>query len=431
MSTLLAARAHAHELEPAPTRIAFDPDDPSRIVLSAAFGLVVSSDAGARWSCAAAAGGDPTRPAPPVAVLSDALVLGSFAGVSRADAALCDFARLESSAVRDAFVPDLVRDPSDARTVWAIASTGFGADRLVRSVDGGARFEAVGEPFEAVLLERVLVAPSDPSRVYLSGYRPPSGGAARRGFVWASEDRGARFAAYELPLLEGERAPLLVGVDPARPERLFVRVPRGELDERPERLLESLDGGRSFRQRFALARLTAFAVSEDGGTLWVGSLGEGLWRAEGEDPFGRIAAREVRCAAVHGGALWLCLDPRPDGVILARSADGGATLEPRVRIDRLDGLVDCPRCSSVRVACPAWEADLESDVRGYLRGEAPTPARPFVDAGLPVECRPGAGGCAVDATGGSSRGTLVLVLAVLWLVRGCRWEGRAPPPAGG
>src|SRR5690606_12148106 len=94
LSLLLAPlTASAHGRPPRVERIAFDPNDPQRIVLSATIGLIVSEDGGETWSwvCAAAFGADPTQEDPDVVVMEDgSVVVATFDGVARGEPDLCD-----------------------------------------------------------------------------------------------------------------------------------------------------------------------------------------------------------------------------------------------------------------------------------------------------------------------------------------------------
>src|SRR6185436_11332848 len=94
-----------------------------------------------------------------------------------------------------------------------------------------------------VLMERIALAPSDPNRIYLAGFVPATADAPRRTFVLRSDDGGARFDAIEIPLEDEERTADVVAVDPTNADRIFVRIRRMDGDLVPERLLYSENGG--------------------------------------------------------------------------------------------------------------------------------------------------------------------------------------------
>lgn len=409
LAALLVApvAAAAHARPPRFSQIAFDPNDPRTIVLSATFGLATSEDGGAsfRWTCAAAYGSDPTREDSRIALVGGATLIGTFAGLARTTDR-CEF-ELAGGPVDGAFVTDVVADPRDPSVAWALASDGFGPDRVTRSDDGGATFRAIGDGIDAVLLERLVVAPSDPERMYVSGWRPPSGGAPRRAFVYASSDSGAHLTPVEIELEEGEFVPYVLAVDPEDADLVFVRIARGETDTAPERLLVSEDGGQTFRTAVELPAIAA-AVS-DGERLWVGSAA-GLWALrDGSPEAEQVGDFSVTCLGLREDELWICADPRTAPFALGRMRPGGP-IEPMLRMQDVTELAACPRCSRAGAQCPAWKPDLLADYAIWLEGaDAGTTATGLPrDAGLPPECRPAPGcGC---RTGSARPAPLALIL---------------------
>lgn len=434
---LSASIARAHQLPPRPERIAMAGD---RILLSAPFGLMVSDDAGAswRWVCAAAYGLNPVRTEPDLALAGDgSVVLGDFDGAARADHDLCAFER-PPGPTHDTYVIDVAVDPHAPDTIWGVASSGSEPSTIVRSEDGGRSWATVSEPVLAVLFEKIALAPSDSRRVYVSGFRPPSGDQPAHAFLLRSDDGGATLSRVEIPLTDGEHAPLVLAVDPNDADRLFVRMERVEGDERPERLLLSEDGGQTFESVIELPEMRGFAMSDDGATVFVGSAqGGGVWVArDGSVSFEQVAAVDVRCLTLDGSTLYLCADPITTDYALGRSDDGGATITPLLHMRDVRQLLSCPHCSSVSLVCPAWAPDLYSDVQRYYgAGDAGPREDSMPDAGPPPpECRPDAGtstpptggGCTCRAAPSSASSPLWLGAAAAgWLLR--RRRRRAGP----
>lgn len=396
--SLPAAPAIAHGRPPYVERIAFDPNDPDRIVLQFSFGLAVSEDAGAtwRWICGSAYAIDPSWEDPEITITRDGgLILGTFATAMRGAPDLCTF-EAPGGSIDDTAVLDLDADRNDPDVVWAVTSRGGGEeDRLQRTDDGGRTWRAVGDPFEP-LLESVAVAPSDPNRVYLTAIVPATSAMARRLLLLRSDDRGESFREIEIAALDEERAPKIVGVDPTNADRIFVRMPRAPLDPVPERLLYSDDGGETFRVVHSLRQMRGFAISDDGRTVWAGSgIGDGVWVArDGTLDFVQVSTLRVRCLEARGEELWLCVDQIIDGFALGRSEDGGETVERVFELDWLEEFPECPKCSATSVICPFWKDDLALDFAQYLGTDAgwePT------DASIPVECLPDLGPLGRDA----------------------------------
>jgi MYXO-CTERM domain-containing protein len=425
--------ALAHGRPTAVHHLAFDPADPDRLVLQTTFGLVESVDAGAswRWICAASYGADPTVEDPDVVVSSGgALVLATFGGVAVSD--LCEVTFAEGP-VRASYVVDLAADPTSASIVWGVVSSGVVPDVVVRSDDAGGTFAQIGTPIDDILLERIAVAPSRPTRIYASGAVPMTATEPRRAFFLRSDDAGETFARIEIPLSADERFPHVLAVDPTNPERVFVKIERAPLDADPERLLVSEDGGATFEPLFELPMLRGFAVSPDGRTLWAGSALGGLWAArDGASAFEQIGEQHVLCLEARGAELWMCLDQSFDGFALGRSSDGGASFEDRLHLDEVTELPTCARCSETAITCPAWQADLETDYEIYFgSGDGGMTGLPR-DAAVPVECGgpPPPGDCGCRATRASSGAALWLVLLGLLLARaplrtGWRSAGRS------
>lgn len=437
---------HAHGRPPYIERVAFDPNDPERLVLQFSFGLVISDDAGASWTwvCGAAYNADSTWEDPDIVITEDgSTIVGTFTTANLGAPDLCTFER-PSGSIHDTAVIDLAQSASDADLVWAVTSRGGAErDRLQRTEDGGRTWVELDTVFD-VLLESLALAPSDPARLYVSGFLPATDLRPRRALILRSNDGGASFTELDIDLLEGERTARIVGVDPTDADRLFVRMPRGALDPAPERLLYSDDGGDSFTMVHAMKEMRGFAISDDGQTVWIGSGGsDGVWVArEGSLTFTQVNDLSVRCLAARGDALWLCVDQIQSEFAFGRSLDGGETVEPLLRLDEVEALPTCPTCSTTGLTCPFWIDDLKMDFAMYLGTEPPEP----MQVTIPPECveepvlpdagaggldggvsgpdggvsPPGSGcGCRAPSSG-SSPWPAVLVLGVLALLLGRR-----------
>jgi hypothetical protein len=387
-------RAAAHGRPPAIHRIAFDPDDPDRIVAQVTFGLIESQDGGESWHwiCAAAYGVDATSEDPDLLIASGGFaLLATYSGVMRATPDLCAF-EPPSDVVSGIYTVDLAPDPRGGAIVWALVSSGVESDRVVRSEDSGATWSTIGDAIEDLLVERIAVAPSDPMRIYVTGAIPESEGQIRRAFVLRSENGGETFTPVELTFAEGERFPHVVAIDPENPERLFVRMRRGTVDPRPERLLLSDDGGRTWGTALEAPMLSAFALSEDGAIAYAGSALGGLYISRARDAvFERIGELSPRCLVVRGEELWVCANPIIDGFAIGRSTNQGTSVDPIVHLPEITEIPTCMHCSDTEVICPAWAPDLRSDYETYFgSGDGGMTGLPR-DASIPAECRPDAG----------------------------------------
>lgn len=446
--------AHAHARMPYLERIAFDPHDPDRIVAQFSFGLAVTEDAGASWHwiCAEAYGADALWEDPDVVVTDDgSVVVGTYATAMRGARDLCSF-EPSAGSIDDTAVIDLALDPEDASRVWAITSRGGGdPDHLQRSDDGGRSFRFVGEGVPA-LFESIALASSDPSRIYITAMIPASAGAPRRALLYRSDDAGETLSEpIDLGILDSEQMPVVVGVDPTDADRLFVRMKVSPLERYTERLLYSEDGGATFASVLELHQMRGFAIAADGQTVWVGSaVGDGVWIAEGGTlAFTQIDRLDVRCLAVRGEELWMCVDQLTSRFAIGRSMDRGETVDAALFLDELIELPECPTCSDTGASCPVWIDDLRLDWERAFGVDA----GPTTDASFPLECLdartteldagtrpmdagarfdagtepPPAAGCGCSAAGSGDGSPLLLALFAL-VVR--RWRSTAPRRGG-
>ncbi|MBX3271824.1 MAG: exo-alpha-sialidase [Sandaracinaceae bacterium] len=399
-----AGVASAHGRPPALYALHVDRRDPSHLVAQATWGFAVSRDGGAswRWSCAAALGVDPRFEDPRIVLGYEGRILAAtYDGVLVSDADGCLWAHDEG--IGDRWTIDLRRDPSAPERLFAVTTDVLDRDRLYVSEDEGRSFAPWSEPLDEVLLDALFVAPSRPARVYVSA-DVPGLPAERQTMVLRSDDGGRSFTRLPFTdLAEDERALRVRAVGALDPEVVFavaLRVVGTELDA--HRLLRSEDGGATFETVLRSERLADVLVSPDGETVVTGSATGGVFRS---DDAGRTFARvneglPVTCLAAVAGELYACTLEVPAGLALARSADGGASWEPIVRLSQIDRMIECPRCSDVGATCPSWQPDVAFDL-GLDGGPGVTVdpdgglGRPR-DASRPAECdgAPPPAGCA-------------------------------------
>ena len=449
----------AHGRPPFIGDIAFHPTDPDVIVARATFGLVLSEDGGVswRWICAVVTGADPTREDPPILVTPDgAILVGTFNGLGRSDAEHCEFSQPEALAGR--YIIDLYARPLAPEVVFAVATSGGDDDEIFRSDDQGQTFTRVGQPIPDVLVERVRVAPSDATRIYLSGavplgVNPPMDGGApdagptttpRRAFFLRSNDAGETFESIELPLLDGERNVHLLAVDPTDPERVLVRMTRRIIDEGDERVLLTEDGGDSWATVLMARRISGGAFTDDGTKAFVTSrLLDGLFRSvDAGLTFAQLHRLSLPCLELRGDDVYVCEDELTDEYAIGHSTDSGQTLSEVLRFSQIYDVVDCPSCTTVGHVCPMWFPDVASDLRldagnaagvdggtGRPRDAGATPSCTAMDGGVDAgpETPPPAGcGCRVSGAPTTPQGRFallgpfggMLLALALWARRG-------------
>ena len=347
----------------------------SSIALRATFGLVTSQDGGRTWAwtCEEAFGAVGMFDASMAIGFDGTIVTGTPLGLQITRSG-CSWGAPRGSPMQ-AYV-DISNDRTGRYLVSAIGPTGTD-DTIVVSSDGGSTW-TTGARIPGLYTETIEVAPSDPMRIYMSGYlrggvpillRSDDGGMTVRE---ATRDFGRGTSAY------------ISGVDPTNPDVVYIRssIGFGTI------LLRSSDGGRSFREIAATAStMVGFALSDDGGTVWVGSSdrAEGILRSERGGPFRRVAATvTVRCLRAHGGVLYVCTDEVADGYMLGCSFDGGDRIDPLFSGRALMGV--SPRCDSttqVGMVCSSLWPAQRMTLTSIDAGPIPTPVTH--DATVPLD----------------------------------------------
>lgn len=337
-----AAVAHAHGGNPQTQEVHFASD--GSLVVVATFGVLYGEPGGTfDWVCPEAIPGGRAGVAPPSALAPDgALVFGMTNGVVRGEPSGCAWS-YPSAELERRYVADLIDDPSTDALV-ALESESSGDNTLFTSTDGVA-WAPIGDPLpEGFLPERVRVAPSSASTIYVSGAYPEGPGTPRRAAVFRSASRAAGWAEHPFTLAEGERDLLLLDVDPANPDRVVAWV-RGELHDR---IVASDDGGATFVDLDAIEaaagtryRPLGYARAGDG-TLYYGNTESGLYENAAGVSTSLDKNVAVACLRVSGDVLWICGDGTDDGFAVARTTlPDVATYEPIVTFAAVGAPVGC------------------------------------------------------------------------------------------
>jgi hypothetical protein len=263
--------------------------------------------------------------------------------------------------------------------------SGGSDSRVFRSTNDGQNWSAVGASLPLAFLPLTIdVAPSDSSRIYVSGRL---GGASNfASALLRSRDGGATFEQVDIPETAEHHLAYIAAVHSSSPDVIYVRVfnPNGTA------LFETADAGTTFRKVFVgTDQLLGFAVSPDGSTVAFGGPGDGIWTMN-TDGSGLARRSNVRptCLGWSTQGLYACADQRADGFSIGRSRDDGATFESSVRFDDLCADTGCAAASSTAMTCaedwkvvgPTLGSACGSDAAA-AESEAPDPAIP-VDAGL-------------------------------------------------
>ncbi|MEZ4392637.1 MAG: hypothetical protein R3A48_16230 [Polyangiales bacterium] len=390
-----------------------------RLAVRTTFGLLLSLDRGQRWTfyCEDLLGLSNTSLwDAPIQFASDGSL---FAGLPDGMVRLRDGCTTDRvPEIGGSFTADLTASPDGATVFW-IGSTGPAANRVLVSTDGGATFSPRGTARDGVLLETVEVSGVDPQRVYVSAVQLEP----RAYLLLRSTDGGRSFR--ELPIARGDLAgAYLAGLDPRSADGVWIRAPlrTDGGGVAGTALLYSADGGERFDEvATTTGPMLGFAVRSDG-VVFYGGPDDGLWRGAPSD-FRRLSTLPLTCLRHHGGALYACANHLRTGWAVGRSADDGATFEPLLRFEEIEGPPACPAGTVGASICPGrWSVLRRTLVpdAGVSRDAA------VADAGAAEPPRAASCGCRAGGSGATGAALWAWLLAGLALRRRRRAMLRAP-----
>jgi MYXO-CTERM domain-containing protein len=318
------------------------------MLLQLTFGLAISRDQGRswRWICedsfAMPSGWDP-----PLAIGEDGTAILAMLDGMRTSPTTCAWGHPTG----DPNLPtlDLAHDAT-GRTVVAGVGTPGDPNGVYVSSDSGHTWTRGGF-IDDLFLDTVEVAPSTPSRVYVTGKIRGTMAA-----LYRSDDGGMRFREMTRDFTGGSDA-YLAAVDPTDPDVVYVRSFLGL----ETFLLKSTDGGARFTRIGSTPdRMTGFALSDDGQTVWIGANDPtiGIQRSERGGPFTRVRGSiPVRCMRYHAGVLYVCANESTEGYALGCSSDGGDRIAPLFAMRAISGVALCPAGTPAHDRCePLWTA---------------------------------------------------------------------------
>ena len=368
---------------PASNAVVFSPADEDTVMVRVTFGLLVTRDRGRswRWICERAIGFNGPEDPSYVVTKSGAIVAGLFDGLRVSRDQGCSWYPVKTDAT--VFVDLTAR--SDGAIVALASSydkhTDAGSSyktQLYLSTDDAKSFVALGPRLDATLLaETVDVAPSDPSRIYISAVRGAD--TSRQGVLLVSTDGGKHWLERATALEPKELAPFIAAVDPKRADRIYLRTSASP--ENPTRLLMTDDAGKTYRRLLAAkGPLLGFALSPDGASLHAGGPDDGLFAGSAGQDGGElspVARLKVQCLARSGDTLWACSN-EASGFIAGTSRDDGGTFQAQVHLRDIAGPIACGEGTAVAKECGT---DWKKLVNELGLGAPSTPSDAGADAG--------------------------------------------------
>ncbi len=409
---------------PASSMLVAQPDDPSHLVLRATYGLLFSSDGGGSWDwvCEKAVGYGGAEDPSVTVTKSGAVVVGTFHGMARSTDGGCTW---QHDATWPQSVVDLTLRKAAPRRVYAatcvfsrVADAGGSLFRNAVDVsdDEGESWGTRATLDPTILVDSIEVAESDPSRVYVSAIRPRGHDTA--GLLLVSDDDGAHFRELPVPFEPTDRGIYIAAVDPKNAARVYLRTTGVDSG----RLLVSEDAGKSFREAQRGGPIPAFALADEGATVYVGGPKDGLLRyaAGVVGSAEKQSSMAVQCLASIGPTLWACA-PVGAGFVLGSSTDGGRSFAPKLTLAGMRGPLRCADGASVASTCAADWAAIEALVNPRLDprsdggkvGGAVAPAGPAAKS----SCGCTTVGAPAEPGARFALGSLIAALAVLVLHR--------------
>jgi len=408
--TALSAPALANGRYPSAGQVVVHPSDPAHLVVRATYGILSTRDNGATWSwiCEAAVGYGGVED-PMMGITADGTLLaGVFKGLAYSQDLGCAWS-FAGGGLTDKYVTDLSVEKQDPSRAVLIVSNGVATNKFLtqlwETVDSGTTWTQAGVDLpEQFLGLNVDVAPSDPTRVYISGRygAPDYPGALERSY-----DRGKTWEKLDIPGSDDTHLPYLSAVDPNNPDILYMRLDGDPVDA----LLVSKDAGKSWTTAFeSTGNLYGFALSPDGATVYIGGSKDGLWRAPTSTlQFEKVADLLIRCLTATDVGLYACADEFTNGFTVGLSKDQGKTFAPVMHLASPCGPLACAEGTSVPVKC----ADAWGVTRLTIGAEPCDAGSPPDPMPTPTPSSPGCG-CRAAPSAGAGAGASIGLLIAAW-----------------
>ncbi len=412
------ATAIANGRNPHTVGIYFRPGDPQSMYVSTTFGLLSSKDAGCtfNWMCEQSIGYGGTWD-PHYAVSMDGTIFATtFEGLRVSRDGGCSFTTAPGT--EGLWIDAITIGPTGE--VWiAIAETG-GISDVMASSNNGASFESKGKQSPQIWWKSVQIAPSNPARVYITGYQVANTPSA---YFYRSDNGGAGWTPSPLANVTYGGTPVVrvQAVDPINPDILFMT---SEASNPPtgDRLYRSVDGGMTWTEVLAAGGLVHDVLIRDATHVFVATQlrtatsligGPTYASTDGGVTFTQMTGVPELACIVQGpdGALLGCgANWEPDFKSIARSTDGGTTWAKVWRFVEMNDAVQCEAGTLQHDTCDVmlWDCPTcGTDLKRQFTAKGPTCGVAAADPAVPK--KPGAGCC--DAGGdpaGLAWGLLVL-----------------------
>jgi photosystem II stability/assembly factor-like uncharacterized protein len=305
---LLGGQALANGRAPATSTINFRPGMESHIVGGMTFGVVISKDGGATWTwvCEDAVGYGGMYDPDYALTANGALFATTFDGL-RVNRDGCVY---EASVLSPPQSLNFFSAVEVAANGAIYAASVDGNDgKIYRSTDDGESFPVSAEPGQPNdWWQSLESAPSNPSVVYLAGYRLAAG-QPKQFLLFRSSDAGVSF--QPLPVDDIATMPNstieIAGISATDPDRVYARVVLAD-NSVSYALYRSTNGGQSWQKINELPGPISFVVRRNGDlVLGTQLLGSFVSRDNGDTWQPLEDAPHISCLTENSaGEVWAC-----------------------------------------------------------------------------------------------------------------------------
>lgn len=361
----LVTDAAANGRPPATSTINFKQGDEKEVAAGMTFGLLVSHDSGAtwHWMCEKAVGYggayDPDYAFSP----AGSLFATTFDGLKK----MTNGCTFDGTPPADDFISSVTLGPNGSLFYAAadtpdVATSDPGDSNIYKSTNDGATFPTSAMPGQVNdWWQSIEVAPSDATRVYLTGFR--QSGQTKTFLLFKSVNGGTSYTAMSQTGITtaANSAIEIAGISKTNPQELYLRVTL-ENNNIGDGIYRSTDGGATWTHVLSKDAGIAFVVRSNG-DLVAGTQTEGAFVShdKGATWLPLTGAPHINCLVENAAhEVWACTQNfgatgvQPDDAGIMKTTDL-ATWTKVLRYQDIQGPVLCAAGTAQKDECePMW-----------------------------------------------------------------------------
>jgi len=406
-----SSKAAANGRFPRAERLIEHRDDPNRLVLSATYGLLVTSDRGRNWYyiCEKAFSMQDNYVGDPLFAWTadDTMLTGVQASLDLSHDQGCSWS-MAFGGFAGQIATDYALGGKDGSVAVLLVSSlddGGLTHRLSESTDNARTWHAIGDPLPVALAYTLDVDSNDATHIFATGVD-----GNNQGVFLVSTTHGSAWSSYSIPNTTADEPPYIALVNPNDANKIYLRTDAWpEIDGNQvgnDAFLYSSDGGKTWQEEFRVqGKLLGFALSPTDDTVLLG-YGDPKREPFVVDPavlgiyssptssfqFAKIYDGSVTCLTWNATGLYACTSQVEQGYAMgfaasasAVAANGAAAFTPLLHMSDVKAPLGCCTGSTTLTCGALWPTSCA------IFGTCP-------DAGVASVSAPA---CASDANGGS------------------------------